>query len=124
MNDLTTIDQCVARQRELEKQLSETKDKPQRELLKTELLAVLERMRVLKAERKASKLKAPGPKQSSSAAKVVPAPSTSKAQPEVIVLRRSARPPSRPPEALPQPREPRPFADLRQGISEATRRHR
>ncbi len=132
MNDLTTIDQCVTRQRELEKQLSETKDKPQRELLKVELQAVLERMRELKAERKA---KAVAEAIATKAAKAQNAPTVPKSQPpaftsvepstevEVIRLRRPSRTPSRPSEAVsPITREPRPFADLRAGIAAETRR--
>lgn len=124
-----SVDQCVARQRELEKQLAETKDKPQRELLKVELQAVLERMRVLKAERKAKAVA------DAKAAKVSRSPTVPKSQPppftavepstniEVIRLRRPSRTPSRPPEAVPPiPREPRPFADLRAGIAEEMRR--
>jgi len=122
MNDLTTLDRCVARQRELEKQLGSTKDKAERESFKLELAAVLERMRVLKAAKLSRELpKAPGPKKSSP---VDTSSEAAKPEPEVEVirLRRPSRPPSRPPEAVLQSREPRPFADLRAGIAAETRR--
>lgn len=105
--------QCI----ELQQQI-EVLPKTERRARAGELEEIQRRLIALRAERRAQPQPAPKPKPRA----VAPVePST---EVEVIRLRRPSRAPSRPPEAVPQPREPRPFADLRQGISEATRRHR
>jgi len=110
--------QCIELQREIE-----ALPRAERKARAGELGAIQRRLIALRAERRAQPQPAPKPKPP----KPEPLPPAA-AGPEVIVLRRPARPPSRPPEAvqpiLREPRQPQPFTDLRAGIAEATRRHR